>query len=171
MNKYDPIQGPRQTNNRAEMTACIRVLERVPMSAPLQLCADSQMVTDGATQWIAQWKRSGWRTRGGKEVCNRDLWERMQELMDRRQATTEWIKVPSHTGIPGNEEADRLAEKGVKCHGVPPKAAEAGKVGVKKKRGARRKNGGQESKERGRRAAPKGRMVSGNRARHTAAEH
>ena len=38
----------------------------------------------------------------------------MQELMDGRQAPTEWIKVPSHTGIPGNEEADRLAEEGVK---------------------------------------------------------
>ena len=115
------------------MTACIRVLERVPTSAPLQLCVDSQLVTDGATQWIAQWKRRGWRTRGRKEVCNRDLWERMQELMDRRQVTTEWIKVPSHTGIPGNKEADRLAEEGVKCHGVPLKTKKAKKVGVKRK--------------------------------------
>ena len=90
-------------------------------------------MTDGATQWIAQWRRRGWRTRGGKEICNRDLWERMQELMDRRQATMEWIKVPSHIGIPGKEEADRLAEEGVKCHGVPLKAAMAGKVGVKRK--------------------------------------
>ena len=64
---------------------------------------------------------------------NRDLWEKMQELMVGRQAKTEWIKVPSHTGFPGNEEADRLAEDGVKCHGVPLKAEKAKKVGVKRK--------------------------------------
>ena len=75
------------------MTACIRVLEQVPTAAPLQLCVDSQLVTEGATQWIAQWKRSGWRTRGGKEVSNRDLWEKMQEVMEGRHATTERIKV------------------------------------------------------------------------------
>ena len=73
------------------------------------------------------------RTRGGKEVSNRDLWERMQQLIERRQATTQWIKVPSHTGIPGNEEADRLAEEGVKSHGVPLKAERAKKAGVKRK--------------------------------------
>ena len=41
--------------------------------------------------------------------------------------------MPSRTGIPGNEEADRLAEEGVKCHGVPLKAEKAKKVGVKRK--------------------------------------
>ena len=59
MNECGPIQGPKQTNNRAEMTACIRVLEEVPMTAPLQLCVDSQLVTVRATQWIGQWRRRG----------------------------------------------------------------------------------------------------------------
>mmetsp|Transcript_89169 Transcript_89169/g.154527 ORF Transcript_89169/g.154527 Transcript_89169/m.154527 type:complete len:93 (+) Transcript_89169:288-566(+) len=30
-----------------------------------------------------------------------------------------WIKVPSLVGIYGNEQADRLADEGVRKHGVP----------------------------------------------------
>ena len=40
---------------------------------------------------------------------------------------------PVPQGILGNKEADRLAEEGVKSHGVPLKAAKTGKVGVKRK--------------------------------------
>ena len=35
-----------------------------------------------------------------------------------RRAPTEWIKVPSHTGLHGNEMADKLADQGVRLPGV-----------------------------------------------------
>ena len=53
----------------------------------------------------------------------------------------------------------------------PTESSDDGKGGSKKKRGVKRKNGGQESKERGRRAAPKDRVVSGNGARYTTIEN
>ena len=62
MNESGPIEGSRQTNNRAEMMACILALEEVPAEAHLQLCVDSQLVTDGMTLWIGDWRRRGWKT-------------------------------------------------------------------------------------------------------------
>ena len=38
--------------------------------------------------------------------------------MEERTVQTWWIKVRSHVDIEGNEQADRLAEEGVKRHGV-----------------------------------------------------
>ena len=42
----------------------------------------------------------------------------MQALLQECRALTEWIKVPSHTGLHGNEMADELADQGVRQHGV-----------------------------------------------------
>ena len=123
MNESGPIEGPRQTNNRAQMMAFIQVLEEAPAQAYLQLCVDSQLVTDGMTLWIGPPKRRGWRTKGGKEISNRDLRERLSDLEDGREGETHWIKVPSRTGVEGNERADELAEEGVRKHGVPLKSA------------------------------------------------
>ena len=39
-------------------------------------------------------------------------------MLQERQAPTEWIKVPSHVGLYGNEMADELADLGVQKHGV-----------------------------------------------------
>ena len=123
MNECGPVEGPKQTNNRAEMMACIRVLEEAPIRVDLQLCVDSQLVTDGMTLWVGPWKRRGWKTKGGREIHNRDLWERLSELQERREGETQWVKVPSHTGIKGNERADELADEGVRRHGVPLRLA------------------------------------------------
>ena len=38
----------------------------------------------------------------------------LAKLVDRVSATIKWIRVPSHTDIPGNERADVLAEEGGK---------------------------------------------------------
>ena len=42
----------------------------------------------------------------------------MQTLLQDRRAPTEWVKVPSHTGLHGNDMADELADQGVRLHGV-----------------------------------------------------
>ena len=100
------------------MMAAIEVLGLVPRSTELQLCVDSQLVTDGATLWLAGWKRRGWKTKKGHTISNVDLWQRMDEEIQRRQARQEWVKVPSHVELEGNEHADKLADEGVRKHGV-----------------------------------------------------
>ena len=44
-----------------------------PRTTELQLCVDSQLVTDGATLWLAGWKRRGWKTKKGHTISNVDL--------------------------------------------------------------------------------------------------
>ena len=42
----------------------------------------------------------------------------MHNLLQDRRAPTKWVKVPSHTGLHGNDMADKLADQGVQLHGV-----------------------------------------------------
>jgi ribonuclease HI len=45
----------------------------------------------------------------GKDVLNRELWERLWELAQGRSVRIEWHYVRGHTGIPGNERVDEIA--------------------------------------------------------------
>ena len=102
---------PATTNNRMELTAVIRALEALPRGSRVHLFTDSQYVHKGMTEWIASWKRRGWRTADRKPVKNEDLWKHLDELA--RNHKVEWHWVKGHAGHPGNERADALANKGV----------------------------------------------------------
>ena len=125
LNYRAKLQGLPQTNNRAEMKAAIHALVVTPKTVPLQLCVDSQLVTDGVTLWLQGWKRRGWKTKQNSEVSNKDLWQELASAMEDRLADTTWIKVPSHVGLHGNEMADQLADEGVLLHGVPIRGRES----------------------------------------------
>lgn len=102
---------PDTTNNRMELTAVIRALEVLQRPSRLHITTDSQYVLHGVTQWLAGWKRRGWRTADGKPVKNRELWERLDSLLAAHQA--EWTWVRGHTGHSENERADALANRGI----------------------------------------------------------
>ena len=55
-------------------------------------------------------------------VLNVDLWIDLLELLDQASASYEWIKVPSHVQMEGNERADALAELGRKSSPLYAKA-------------------------------------------------
>ena len=99
------------TNNRMELTAVIRALEVLQRPSRLHIVTDSQYVLHGITQWLAGWKRRGWRTADGKPVKNQELWQRLDQLLAPHQA--EWTWVRGHTGHPENERADALANRGI----------------------------------------------------------
>ena len=77
LNFSAPLQGSLQTNNRAELTAAIEALKQAPRTTELQLCVDSQLVTDGATLWLEGWRRRGWNTTKGQTIKTIDLWQQM----------------------------------------------------------------------------------------------
>lgn len=99
------------TNNRMELTAVIRALEALKRPATVRVHTDSQYVQKGISAWIHNWKRNGWRTSDKKPVKNADLWQALDQLAG--QHRIEWLWVKGHAGHPGNEQADRLANRGM----------------------------------------------------------
>ena len=106
---------PDTTNNRMELTAVIEGLEALKRPCGVRIVTDSQYVKQGITQWIARWRRNGWRTASKQPVKNRDLWERLDAALQRHRVEWEWVR--GHAGHPENERADQLANKGVESIG------------------------------------------------------
>ena len=99
------------TNNRMELTAAIETLRALSEPCRVSLTTDSTYVKDGITQWLANWKRNGWKTAAKKPVKNQDLWQELDHESARH--AIDWCWVKGHSGHPENERADRLANLGM----------------------------------------------------------
>ena len=99
------------TNNRMELTAVIEALAALKSRSRVSLYLDSDYVRQGITSWIHGWKRKGWRTASGQPVKNVDLWKRLDALVPTHEIEWQWVR--GHSGDPGNERADALANRGV----------------------------------------------------------
>ncbi|QDJ97134.1 Rnase H [Aeromonas phage D3] len=95
------------TNNRMEIRAVIFILEQFEEPTKITVFTDSQYTIDAITKWIHGWKRNNWITGAGLPVKNKDLFEKLDALMKLHDVTLS--KVKGHSGIPGNEAADKLA--------------------------------------------------------------
>jgi ribonuclease HI len=99
------------TNNRMELMAAISALEALREPCSVTLHTDSTYVRNGITQWMANWRRRGWKTSDGKPVKNRELWQRLDAAAQQHQIDWRWVR--GHAGDPGNERADALANQGL----------------------------------------------------------
>jgi ribonuclease HI len=103
---------PHTTNNRMELLAVIRALESLKKpGTQVKVFTDSQYVRKGITEWLASWKARGWKTAARKPVMNQDLWQQLDAAAAAHQI--EWLWVPGHAGVPGNERVDRLANEAI----------------------------------------------------------
>lgn len=101
------------TNNRMELLAVIEALTALKRPCEVVLHLDSEYVRKGITEWIAGWKARGWKTATRQPVKNVDLWQRLDSLVQGAGHRIEWRWVKGHSGDPGNERADALANRGV----------------------------------------------------------
>ncbi len=99
------------TNNRMELKGAIEALRALKEPCSVRLTTDSQYVRQGITQWLANWKRNGWKTAAKKPVKNDDLWRELDEQVGRHQVSWHWVK--GHSGHRENEIADELANQGI----------------------------------------------------------
>jgi ribonuclease HI len=99
------------TNNRMELTAVIRALEALKRPAAAALYTDSEYVRRGITEWLPAWKANGWRTAAKKPVKNRELWEALDVAAARHEIAWHWVR--GHSGVPGNERVDALANRAI----------------------------------------------------------
>ena len=99
------------TNNRMELTATIKALKEIKEPCEITLFTDSKYVIQGIEGWIHNWKIKGWKGANKKPVKNMKLWKELDELRDQHNIKWEWVK--GHSGDPGNETADMLANRGI----------------------------------------------------------
>ncbi|MCK5771676.1 ribonuclease HI [Algiphilus sp.] len=99
------------TNNRMELMAAIAALEALREPCTVTLYTDSTYVRNGITEWMAGWRRRGWKTADRKPVKNRELWQRLDAATERHSIDWRWVR--GHDGNPGNERADALANQGL----------------------------------------------------------
>jgi ribonuclease HI len=104
------------TNNRMELEAAVEALKALKRSCRVDLYTDSSYLRNGITQWLPRWRSKDWKTAAGKPVKNRDLWEALEQQSSRHQVSWHWVK--GHSGDPGNERADRLANLAIDELGV-----------------------------------------------------
>ena len=99
------------TNNRMELQAVISAFEKLNKSCTVHVTTDSRYVMDGIQQWLANWKRNGWKTAAKKPVKNDDLWKQLDTLVEQHDVTWEWVK--GHSGHAENERVDELANEAI----------------------------------------------------------
>jgi len=99
------------TNNRMELTAVIRALEALKKPSAAVVHTDSRYVMDGATKWMTNWKKNGWRTADKKPVKNEELWRALEEASARHTISWRWVE--GHSGHTENERADALAREAI----------------------------------------------------------
>ena len=99
------------TNNIMEMQAVIEALKALKSDCEVSLYTDSKYVMDGINKWLPGWKKRNWQTSNKKPVKNRDLWEILDIATQSYKIEWHWVK--GHTGNPGNEKADSLANRGI----------------------------------------------------------
>ncbi|MEO7270758.1 MAG: RNase H family protein [Vicinamibacterales bacterium] len=100
------------TNNRMELTAAIEALTAVASRpGPVAMHTDSTYVIKGISEWIWGWRQRGWKTAAGGDVLNRELWQALEAVVNARSPRRiDWHYVRGHSGIPGNERVDAIAD-------------------------------------------------------------
>lgn len=102
---------PETTNNRMELTAAIRALKALKRPCNVKLHTDSKYVLQGFTEWLPEWKASGWRTAGRQPVKNQDLWKQLDSAAATQVIEWEWVR--GHSGHEHNEYVDQLANHAI----------------------------------------------------------
>ena len=139
LNISEALPGTKQTNQRAELTAIYRALEVAPCDRRIVIRSDSNYSIKCVEEWFQNWRRNGWVNASKKPVENRDLIQKIVDMLDDRRRMNEhraweddadgraqrgywdhgaagvkfvWIK--GHANDEGNVAADRLATAGAR---------------------------------------------------------
>jgi len=94
------------TNNRMELTAALKGLQALKNPCEVDLYTDSNYLKQGMSEWLAGWKRRGWRTADKKPVLNEDLWRALDAAAATHQVRWHWVR--GHSGHAENERVDAL---------------------------------------------------------------
>jgi len=83
---------PGASANQLDLLAAVAALESLPPVTSVAVHTASDYLRNGASGWLAGWKRRGWKTQEGKAVLNRELWQRLDAAMAARRVTWPVLK-------------------------------------------------------------------------------
>lgn len=107
------------TNNRMELTACIKGLEALDGPCAVTVYSDSQYLVNGITKgWARRWKRNNWMRNSKEPAENSDLWNLLLDLCEKHDVKFQWVR--GHNGNQENECCDRLAVEMTQRRDLPP---------------------------------------------------
>ena len=96
------------TNNRMELTAVIRALQKLKEPCIVELYSDSKYVLDALEKgWAWGWKKKGWIKSDKKPALNPDLWEVLLSLTQQHELHYHWVK--GHAQNEYNNRCDAMA--------------------------------------------------------------
>jgi len=96
------------TNQRMELRAAIEALGALKRPCSVRIHSDSAYLVNAfRLGWVDRWRTSGWKTQSKTDVENRDLWERLIELVSKHEVS--WVKVKGHADDEINNRCDELA--------------------------------------------------------------
>ncbi len=101
------------TNNRMELLAVIRGLEKVRNAGSrVQIYSDSKYVVEAVEKgWVWNWQKKGF-----AKKANADLWQQFIPLYKKHDVTLHWVK--GHDGLAENERCDQLAVEAAESSGL-----------------------------------------------------
>lgn len=103
---------PNTTNNVMELTAVYKALVKAykEKASRVTIYSDSAYVVNAVRKgWLSNWYDNGWKTKEGRSVKNRDIWEKMHKLIYQKGMNVIMVKIAGHSGNPLNELADSAA--------------------------------------------------------------
>jgi ribonuclease HI len=74
-----------KTANQLDILGALAALESLPPGTAVAVHTGSDYLRNGATAWLAGWKRRGWKTQEGKAVQNSALWQRLDAVLAARR--------------------------------------------------------------------------------------
>ena len=105
------LYSPKGTNNTAELNALHQAMviaeRKLTDGLRVQILSDSSYSIKAMTEWAKGWKAKGWKRKAGV-LANAELIREMFELYGRIASDISIVHVKAHSGIEGNELADRL---------------------------------------------------------------
>ena len=107
---------PNTTHNCMELLAAITAIEHFPIGSPLRIHSDATYLAQNVTQHMPRWKQRDWKRADGEPVANQELWQRLDEAIQRRSVKFHWrpkgLKRSDRYGEPGHDRALDLARAG-----------------------------------------------------------
>lgn len=94
------------TNNKMEMKAVIKALERLKNSHNIKVYSDSAYLINGMNEWIYSWQKNNWIKSDKKPVENKEYWIKLIKLS--KKHNIEFIKVKGHSDNKENNRADKI---------------------------------------------------------------